>query len=1100
MSESNDKKKEYLKNGPLLDTQGDEPITIDTYSGGFKSLNSDIQRPIKKTLKDYLSAKTIENSNPYPIDKNDKEATIYNSQSPDFTPPLNTKTNENQYKPDFLTKSNNESFVRKGKSEPENKNAIFGVGVENGNSILKDNNVVGGISPARAMLSSTLKKNRFTSENQYSSTMGDKNFSVRKYMTYVKDGELIKLNQEKTDGEVNKEMSLSVDNMNEIAETLMLRASGKQIRPELTSAEGGDNNAVFGPGAAVLLPGLAQLFPGLKYSGVEFDVNNIATLFSGEQSNKDIEGLGDASKRSGFNRDTYGVLNNYFDKFTKQSIGTTVLSSAIILATVASLSIVIGLVALLKSMTDEKETEEVTRRKKQNIPSDRNKTLYKVLGIKGTSKNLAGLEYFNHVENGIFRFFSPGNVFNSSGYYIIFCRSIIRDTLDIIDLDPKGTDKIEFWDNLTSYDSIQILSTSKLISAVNLFSVLADIDENDLYSESTHSNTSYMKDTLLQSVFFHKLSLRSLNDYQKTENEELEAFKNIKNITDINNSKNIKNWLSIGDRINSEYNLNSDYLPFYFHDLRDGKIISFFATLNDFKETYSPQWDEQSYFGRVDPIKIYKSTTRKISLSFIIFANDQNDYQTMWDNIQTLTSMVYPKYTEHKKVTLKEIGQVVDVPYSTSFKSQPLIRIKVGELIGNNISPELLPNLKEILEYNKEESTISPTPTVEVSPPSNEISPSINQIKNGIITAVESVYDKFKNLYKEHEKEFTQLKIQEDNIDAEKYNRLSNFALSKAKKGSFKFSELQKYFKNGILYISYNDPEAALIPLRISPTVAEEIKKAGLVTRNIHKDQANIDVKHSTNTDCLRLSNFPDHFNLKLIAISEQNPNGSVYIHKDDSTTITPKDNIKYSLCFEINKKHTFKNLLPQLQTIEAIKKSAIPARLEAEARAAAEAKIDFDAKKAYDDADVATSNVMWVFNSSIKATKHAVKKSTVDTTIPATLPQQTQNTTSEEQTPTKQDLSKMFEESNPFYRAIMNNYGLGAPAYIDSLNYSVKEGYHWEVAGRSGARRPKIIDVSMDLTIIHDIAPFSTKDYKHYPNISDEIASKIIAKRNWKK
>jgi hypothetical protein len=127
--------------------------------------------------------------------------------------------------------------------------------------------------------------------------------------------------------------------MNELAETLMLRASGKQIRPELTSAEGGDNNAVFGPGAAVLLPGLAQLFPGLKYSGTEFDVNSIAELFSGQQPDKDIEGLGEASKRSGFNRDTYGVLNNYFDKFTKQSVGTTVLSAAIILSTMTALSV-----------------------------------------------------------------------------------------------------------------------------------------------------------------------------------------------------------------------------------------------------------------------------------------------------------------------------------------------------------------------------------------------------------------------------------------------------------------------------------------------------------------------------------------------------------------------------------------------------------------------------------------------------------------------------------------------------------------------------------------------------------------------------------------
>ena len=52
-----------------------------------------------------------------------------------------------------------------------------------------------------------------------------------------------------------------------------------------------------------------------------------------------------------------------------------------------------------------------------------------------------------------------------------------------------------------------------------------------------------------------------------------------------------------------------------------------------------------------------------------------------------------------------------------------------------------------------------------------------------------------------------------------------------------------------------------------------------------------------------------------------------------------------------------------------------------------------------------------------------------------------------------------------------------------DSLVYKTHEGYQWELDDSLG-RRPKMIEVSMEMTILHDVQPFSKSNYKHYREI----------------
>lgn len=136
-----------------------------------------------------------------------------------------------------------------------------------------------------------------------------------------------------------------------------------------------------------------------------------------------------------------------------------------------------------------------------------------------------------------------------------------------------------------------------------------------------------------------------------------------------------------------EDNLNASYMPFYLHDLRTNEIISFHAFIESMQDSFSANYDSQTGLGRVEPIHIYKNSSRDMSLSFRVVSTNEQDHAEMWWKINRLLMMVYPQYTKGR-----ELGRTTQVPdkfiqpYSQLVGASPMVRIRVGDVWKSNFS------------------------------------------------------------------------------------------------------------------------------------------------------------------------------------------------------------------------------------------------------------------------------------------------------------------------------------------------------------------------------------------------------------------------------
>ena len=145
-----------------------------------------------------------------------------------------------------------------------------------------------------------------------------------------------------------------------------------------------------------------------------------------------------------------------------------------------------------------------------------------------------------------------------------------------------------------------------------------------------------------------------------------------------------------GHRLPKEYvdavedELDSEYCPFYFHDLRTNEVISFQAFLESLTDSYSVSYAESAGYGRIDPVKIYQNTSRSISLSWMLVATSPEDFDSMWWSINKLVSMCYPQFSMGKPVKAGKKKFVM--PFSQIPTASPVIRLRVGDVIRSNYS------------------------------------------------------------------------------------------------------------------------------------------------------------------------------------------------------------------------------------------------------------------------------------------------------------------------------------------------------------------------------------------------------------------------------
>lgn len=340
------------------------------------------------------------------------------------------------------------------------------------------------------------------------------------------------------------------------------------------------------------------------------------------------------------------------------------------------------------------------------------------------------------------------SVIKSPGYYSVMSRAVTRSFLLIGDsfsglVKAFGTGAVAGIKQL--FETIDVLRNSKFMRVLNIFAQMGDrkllndsrAEENREDLQSIGRGTRFKSELDLipngpfrsrldvgdSSVFNAKelgwASFRAADMFVMPEN--LFNFMNSKTASDLGRPSMLPTVLAnppgnkdFGGLRNSVYDvsysgristearedmeivLDAEYVPFFIHDVRTNEIVSFHAFLSSLSDDYSASYDSIDGFGRVEPIRTYKGTSRKISFSFYLAATSKKDFDSMWLKINKLTTLVYPQFTDGRIMVNKERGDAFYAPFSQTIGAAPLVRVRIGDLIRSNYSKF---NLARIFGY-----------------------------------------------------------------------------------------------------------------------------------------------------------------------------------------------------------------------------------------------------------------------------------------------------------------------------------------------------------------------------------------------------------------
>ena len=103
------------------------------------------------------------------------------------------------------------------------------------------------------------------------------------------------------------------------------------------------------------------------------------------------------------------------------------------------------------------------------------------------------------------------------------------------------------------------------------------------------------------------------------------------------------------------------------HHVPSGQEEYFKAFITTFSDTLSPSYNEETVFGRTDPIYTFKNTTRNISINWKIPAESYSEAYENLGKVQNIARYVYPNYE--------------NINNSLTLTQTPLVRLKVMNLL-----------------------------------------------------------------------------------------------------------------------------------------------------------------------------------------------------------------------------------------------------------------------------------------------------------------------------------------------------------------------------------------------------------------------------------
>lgn len=528
----------------------------------------------------------------------------------------------------------------------------------------------------------------------------------------------------------------------------------KSIGPALTqiatgeiSSKKGDMNPQADAGPNQLIPGLEQLTAANTIDAVALEARSAF---------EKIINNPDAPNEFSISDTSWGVLNNIDDNFTGVGMQFLALAQfAVVKLAVSVVTAVIGGVA--------KGTSNVLPYDEYNKGKDNLQKVYgqhliyedsvaTFLGITPPRNGTWGdtVDYgFNiffagfdnaTVDKALLSFVLP--LANDNGSRVVRLRALVRSVIFLVErlkqLIGSGIGLL-----LNIFEIISAIKTSQIFAALNAFSKLGDIyayrqnlitknkfDARGLIipnqnGESSSPSFDSLKKDIPPGTLLTDLPFSWQNYYKDSEMSTRRSFSFLMpriKLGELNLKEEyssfgvvfaaepalVKDWrLTQNAVIAIEEGLSAEYFPFYFHDLRTNEIVSFHAFLASLTDGYQASYEQIEGIGRVEPVKHYKSTTRKFGFSFYIVATNDDQIPAMYEKINKLTTLLYPQYTAGK-VIFSEDKRFIQ-PFSQVPGAAPLIRIRLGDIARSNYSKFALARLfgagLDASKYNLENSS-----------------------------------------------------------------------------------------------------------------------------------------------------------------------------------------------------------------------------------------------------------------------------------------------------------------------------------------------------------------------------------------------------------
>ena len=354
--------------------------------------------------------------------------------------------------------------------------------------------------------------------------------------------------------------------------------------------------------------------------------------------------------------------------------------------------------------------------------------------------------------------------------------------------------------NIFAIQKMNELPVQKNDEDNNILNAPVSIGSSILGNKDNNANTEISSDFFKKSIY----SLTSLVTKTSTANTYLKYHNELVKQNEAIYQKKERR-LSREHVQKIEEIINSDYMPFSIQDLRTNEVFKFHAFLENYSDSFQVNWDDGGVgFGRMDPIKTYKGTTRNISTDFWLVSMSPDDFDYMWWMINRLVALIYPQWSAPRPANIdnqlqagmfdaaakKHFGIPFSQPFTQIPTGSPLVRLRLGDLFTSNYSKKSLARIFgfELENINQNNNVIKKA---------TDISTMIKNIQSNFLIKTEVLgYDYF-NLddYRSQLNKDTYMFNRLDQVDFYPINELKDDNIINVKKTESSLGDIQKLFK-----------------------------------------------------------------------------------------------------------------------------------------------------------------------------------------------------------------------------------------------------------------------------------------------------------------